>query len=63
MGFINGDTFGEKLGAIFQNEYLISNRLISLENRAKFIPLLKYKKKNDDARKTTNITCRHSRTY
>jgi hypothetical protein len=39
------NTFGEKLGAIFQNEYLISNRLISLENRSKFIPLFKYKKK------------------
>ena len=39
------NTFGEKLGAIFQNEYLISNRLVSLENRSKFIPLLKYKEK------------------
>lgn len=39
------NTFGEKLGAIFQNEYLISNRRVSLEDRAKFIPLLKYKEK------------------
>ena len=38
------NTFGEKLGAIFQNEYLIANRRVSLEDRAKFVPLLKYKK-------------------
>jgi hypothetical protein len=38
------NTFGEKLGTIFQKEYLISNRLISLEDRSNFIPLLKYKK-------------------
>ena len=39
------NTFGGKLGAIFQNEYLISNRLISLEDRSRFVPLLKYKEK------------------
>ena len=39
------NTFGEKLGTIFQNEYLIANRLVSLEDRSKFIPLLKYKQK------------------
>ena len=38
------NTFGENLGAIFQNEYLIANRRVSLEDRAKFVPLLKYKK-------------------
>lgn len=38
------NTFGEKLGTIFQKEYLISNRRISLENRLEFMPLIKYKK-------------------
>lgn len=38
------NTFGEKLGAIFQKEYLISNRLMSLEDKSNFVPLLKYKK-------------------
>ena len=38
------NTFGEKLGAIFQNEYLIANRRVSLKDRAKFVPLFKYKK-------------------
>jgi hypothetical protein len=38
------NTFGEKLGAIFQIEYLVSNRRVSLEDRSKFKPLIKYKK-------------------
>ena len=36
--------FGEKLGEIFQKEYLISNRRISLESRSNFMALIKYKK-------------------
>ena len=38
------NTFGEKLGAIFKKEYLISNKLMSLEDKSNFVPLLKYKK-------------------
>jgi hypothetical protein len=37
------NTFAEKLGEIFQKEYLISNRRISLENQSDFMPLLRYK--------------------
>jgi len=37
------NTFDEKLSEIFQKEYLISNRNISLTDKSKFLPLLKYK--------------------
>lgn len=37
------NAFGEKLSHIFQKEYLVSNRIIPLDNKEMFLPLLKYK--------------------
>ena len=37
------NAFAEKLGEIFQKEYLVSNKRISLEKQSDFMPLLRYK--------------------
>lgn len=49
------DTLGEKLSDIFQKEYSVSNRLIELSEKQKFLPLLKYKETMMKLEKNKNL--------